>query len=102
MICFQRRKIIYSVRSRNATPDLQFMSTSVWTSLALVSPGILYGIMPAKVMMDLAISRYSPCRRSCAPDADVAPVEALPTWKLDSVNQRLRNLHYPRMLETKM
>ena len=32
------------------------MRTSVWTSLALVSPGILYGIMPANVMMDLAIS----------------------------------------------
>ena len=34
------------------------MRTSVWTSLALVSPGILYGIMPANVMMDLAISLF--------------------------------------------
>ena len=44
--------------SSNATtvPIIQFMRTSVWTSLALVSPGILYGIMPANVMMDLAIS----------------------------------------------
>lgn len=39
----------------------QFIRTSIWTSLALVSPAMRYGIIPAKV-----ISARAWLRSSCA------------------------------------
>lgn len=43
--------------------EFQFIRTSIWTSLALVSPAIRYGIIPANVIRARALLRSS-CRES--------------------------------------